>query len=61
MALPEDQKNARAAKLYIVRDKDDNLWGPFDTPKEAVLWGFKKWPAELGEKTWDVEGIRPPD
>ena len=52
---------ARAA--YVILDTDGELWGPFDTHKEAVTWARQHWPDEDPEPDvdWYVQYILPPE
>lgn len=54
---------------WVIRDNDDNIWGPFDSAAAAVKWGQGKWPnipqhgAEGyidGHGCWDVEALWAP-
>ena len=65
MTVPNENTGAKA---WIVRDNDDQPWGPFDTPAEAIAWAKAKWPdiPQYDEATfdghgcWDVEALRTP-
>jgi hypothetical protein len=62
-----DTPVARASS-WIVRDNDDNPWGPFASAGAAVEWAKKKWPEipQYEEETfdghgcWDVEALWSP-
>lgn len=52
---------------WIVRDNDDNPWGPFGSPEAAQDWARKKWPSipeytdHDGGGYWQLEAVRWPD
>lgn len=49
---------------YILRDRDRNPWGPFDSAREAAEWALNKWPdQDEGEpgQGWKVLALRQPD
>lgn len=57
-----------SASFWIVRDNDDNAWGPFDDAAAASIWARAKWP-EIpqvdeanfdGHGCWDVEALHDP-
>ena len=53
---------------WIVRDRDDNPWGPFDSAIVAAEWATKKWPdvppwsEDLDpDNCWDVVALWSPE
>jgi hypothetical protein len=62
------ERSAPVRSLWVVRDHDDNIWGPFDNGGTASEWAKKKWPgiAQWQEgieqdECWDVEALWLPD
>lgn len=62
----EGSRPVRGAELYILRDKDDKLWGPFEDHAKAIAWAEKKWPdvpsyhdCDGMGAFWDIEAIYP--
>jgi hypothetical protein len=54
--------------MYVVKDKDGNLYGPFENARHAAGWAVSKWPGQIqDERTaphregWSVVAIRPAD
>lgn len=54
--------------MYVVMDKDGNLWGPFDGAISADYWATKKWPRQphyderpAPREGWSIVAIRPAD
>lgn len=48
---------------YILRDRDGNPWGPFDSAVEVAAWAKTKWPdQDEGEPRvgWRVLALRNP-
>lgn len=64
----ESSRPVRGAELYILRDKNDKLWGPFEDHARAIAWAEKHWPDvpsrhDADERAfgqfWDIEAIYP--
>lgn len=52
---------------FIIIDREDNPWGPFDDGAKAVGWAKAKWPdqQQVNEddgvtEGWDLVLLRPP-
>jgi hypothetical protein len=54
--------------MFVVMDKDGNLWGPFENGTLAWNWAYELWPTQHQDerypphrKGWSIVAIRPAD
>lgn len=65
----EEKSRVPNPVVFIVRDPDDSVWGPFDSGEVAGTWAAKKWPhvpeydpdALDQHASWEVQRLRTPD
>jgi hypothetical protein len=53
--------------MYVVMDKHDNPWGPFENLEAAHAWACGKWGDKMDDRLpphkegWSIVAIRPAD